>query len=247
MNRVMSRIRGLIDGIPGIRAVRHRLRPLHGLRYAFASRERVFTTIYLNNRWGDDQSSSGQGSSLEQTSRLRKHLPELWRRYSVRDILDAPCGDFYWMREVVGALDTYVGVDIVEAIIRENSRRYAGEHARFVCADLVEDPLPKAQLVLCRDCLVHLSFWDAARALANIHRAGAEYLLTTTFPNVRENRDIVTGSWRPINLELPPFGFPAPIEVFNEGCTQADGAFADKSMGLWRLVDLPLHDRAPKR
>ena len=49
------------------------------------------------------------------------------------------------------------------------------------------------------------------------------------------------GKWRTLNFNLPPFDFPEPMLVINEKCTEADGAFKDKSLGVWRLADLPLH------
>ena len=53
------------------------------------------------------------------------------------------------------------------------------------------------------------------------------------------NIDIVTGDWRPLNLERPPFGFPPAHELINEQCSEGNGAFRDKSLGLWRIADLP--------
>ena len=97
----------------------------------------------------------------------------------------------------------------------------------------------EADLLLCRDCLVHLSFADIARAIANIRAATVTYLLTTTFPAQRANEDIRTGDWRPLNLEAAPFGWPAPLEYLVEKCTEGNGLFADKSLGLWRVDSLP--------
>lgn len=48
-----------------------------------------------------------------------------------------------------------------------------------------------------------------------------------------------------INLERAPFGFPPPLELVNEGCTEGDGRFADKSLALWRIAELPKHYAAP--
>jgi hypothetical protein len=56
---------------------------------------------------------------------------------------------------------------------------------------------------------------------------------------VRALLDLPCGDWRPLNFEQPPFGFPRPIEVLREGCTEQEGLFADKSLALWRVADLP--------
>jgi hypothetical protein len=48
------------------------------------------------------------------------------------------------------------------------------------------------------------------------------------------------GKWRPLNMQLPPFNFPNPICIINEKCTEGEGEFKDKSLGLWRLKDIIL-------
>jgi hypothetical protein len=107
---------------------------------------------------------------------------------------------------------------------------------RFLVLDLTRDDLPQADALLCRDCLVHLSFADIRRALANVLRSGIPYLMTTTFPGCEVNEDIVTGDWRPLNLTRPPFDFPPPLELLNEGCTEGGGLFADKSLAVWQTA-----------
>jgi hypothetical protein len=95
-------------------------------------------------------------------------------------------------------------------------------------------------LILCRDCLVHLPLADAVNAVDNLRRSGSQYLLTTTFVNRDDNRDIpAAGGWRPLNLRRPPFNFPDPLLVLDERCTAGDGKYADKSLGLWLLASLP--------
>jgi hypothetical protein len=60
-----------------------------------------------------------------------------------------------------------------------------------------------------------------------------------SFPDEAANRDVITGDWRPLNFEQPPFGFPRPLDVLREGCTEQGGLFGDKSLALWRAADLP--------
>jgi len=133
----------------------------------------------------------------------------------------------------------YVGVDIVPALVAADRERHGGPGREFLVRDLVRDDLPAADLVLCRDCLVHLSGRDALAAVANLRRSGSRLLLATTFPELRANRDIVTGQWRPLNLRLPPFGFPEPLRLLAEDPPEGAGGHPDKSLGLWRLADLP--------
>jgi hypothetical protein len=205
-------------------------------------RKNIFRRIFNENLWGNAESVSGEGSNLQRTAAIRTVLPALLARHGVRSILDAPCGDFFWMKEVALDVDSYVGADIVPELIASNTERYASSQRRFIVCDLVEDELPRADLVLCRDCLGHLSYAETRRALDNFRRSGATWLLTTTFTGPRENHDITTGDWRPINLERAPYGFGPAVELINEGSDEVDealGAFPDKSLGLWRLADVP--------
>ncbi len=217
----------------GSRAAVGRVRSLAADR---VERRHVFELIHRENLWGDERSRSGPGSTLEDTTAVRAALPPLLERLSVRSLLDVPCGDFSWMSTV--PLDVeYYGGDIVPGIVDDVRRRYGGPHRHFALVDLVRGPLPNADLVLCRDCLVHLSFADIRRALHVIRASGSTYLLTTTFRDRRANRDIPTGAWRPLDLTLPPFSLGAPLELIDERCARA--GWSDKSLGLWRVADLP--------
>jgi SAM-dependent methyltransferase len=201
----------------------------------------VFSAIYHDNAWSSKESLSGPGSELAPTTRLRAELPMLTRELSVRSLLDAPCGDFHWMREVRLDLDRYIGVDIVPELIRANQRKYGDGTRRFICLDITRDELPQADLILCRDCLVHLSFPDIASALRKFQESGSAYLLTTTFAGLSKNAEIMTGDWRPIEFQLPPFNFPMPTKLIREGVDLSDELpEADKCLGLWRLADIPL-------
>jgi SAM-dependent methyltransferase len=202
-------------------------------------RRRVFSRIYEGNLWQGDVSVSGAGSDLVQTEAIRREIPRLVSEIGARSVLDLPCGDFLWMSRTPLDVDLYIGADIVPDLIESNRRTYGEDsRRRFEVLDLVENDLPTVDLVLCRDCLVHLSYADIARALANLRRSGSRYLLTTTFREHMDNVDIETGHWRTLNLVGPPFGFPDPLKLINEGCTVCDGDYSDKSLALWRIVDI---------
>lgn len=215
-----------------VRRLIARYGPLHGL-----DAKSRFTRIYHGDRFGGRESKSGSGSNLLETERIREELPLLVKRLDVRTFLDAPCGDWYWMRSVDLGVDHYVGVDIVEDLIKTNTAQFGGPGVEFQCLDLTVDALPKVDLIFTRDCLVHLSYGDAIRALVNFQRSGATYLLATTFPGTKKNVELAGFArfWRPLNLELPPFNLPPPILYLNENCREVGGRFADKSLGLWDL------------
>lgn len=221
-------------------------RARHGLHSAYRtlvprSARDHFTRIYERNVFGSRESRSGGGSTLEQTATIAREIPRLLHELEAATLLDAPCGDFNWMRHVELGVRTYIGVDIVAELVARDQTRYGAEGREFICRDLIRDALPAADVILCRDCLVHLNFRDARGVLQNFKRSGSHYLLTTTFPARTSNTELSGAMvWRTLNLELPPFNLPPPLRVINENCTEAGGHYADKSLALWRLEELSL-------
>lgn len=199
-----------------------------------------FSEIYQRNIFGGAVSRSGAGSDLIQTKRIRRALPELIQQYSVQTMMDAPCGDWFWMKETELGVKHYYGVDIVEALITHLCREYGSPERTFLCLDLVNDSLPQVDMIFSRDCLVHLCFTHALDIIANFKKSGARYLLTTSFTEQTCNNDLTGTSafWRPLNLCLAPFNFPEPLLVIQEGCTEENGRYGDKSLCMWQLKDI---------
>jgi hypothetical protein len=202
----------------------------------------VFTAIYRTNRWGSDETRSGTGSERARTQQVTRELSRLFRELSIRSVLDIPCGDFNWMQDV--SLDgvRYSGYDIVAELISTNSARHGGPRRSFDVLDFTVDPVPardlNADLILCRDALVHLSYQHIFAALKHFHDSGSRYLLTTSFLDTRANVDIGPGWWRPINMQLAPFNLPEPLRVLTD--KESDDFYADKVLALWDLRALAL-------
>lgn len=212
------------------------VRWVKGIPVSKKSPKFVFTKIYDRNEWKDADSLSGPGSNLEYTESIRDYLPQLISDLDTKSLLDVPCGDFYWMNHV--DLDiTYIGGDIVKEIIESNNKLYKKDNRSFIVLDLIQDTLPKVDMILCRDCFVHFSYKHIFSSLENIKASNSKYLLATTFTEVKRNDDIPTGLWRPLNLQLPPFNFPEPMELMNENWPTED--FQDKHLGLWRIEEIP--------
>jgi hypothetical protein len=209
--------------------------------FAGLAPEPLFTKIWKSNLWGAETSRSGLGSEDEETARLRADLPLLFQALQVRTLLDLPCGDFRWMSRTNCYLDRYIGADIVEEIVTRNIGLFATLDGRteFRKLDLLSDTLPAADAILCRDCFVHLSYANIGKALANLSASNLRWLIATTFTDLQENHDAIDGDWRPLNMEAPPFGLPPAFAILNEGCKEAGGGYADKSLGFWRIADLP--------
>ncbi len=206
--------------------------------------KKKFARVFSKNAFGGDTSLSGRGSDLDQTKRIQVELPKLLRKYGVVSLIDLPCGDQNWISSVPLDNITYVGADIVRDLIKENTELYGSKIRSYVELDITREIPSRADLILCRDLLVHLNTKQIYKALRNMKNSGSTYILTTTFTGNRtyKNLPIFTRSvgWRAINLQSTPFNFPEPLEVVNEECTEGNGLFSDKSLAVWRLSDLPV-------
>jgi hypothetical protein len=231
--------KGIVRKVPGFsRFYRVFQDALNSLALRTKAPEEIFTDIYRNNKWGGDVSLSGRGSEGVQIRFIAEQLPIIFREFNIKSIIDVPCGDFHWMNSVDRHGVDYVGGDIVKELIEVNREQFASDHVRFQHIDLLRNPLPTADLVFCRDCLVHFSNSDVMTALKNICHSGSRLLLTTSFVSRKSNADIVTGQWRPLSLQAGPFYLPEPLRIITEGCSEGEGHYADKSLLLWKVSDI---------
>jgi hypothetical protein len=220
-----QKVKSIAIDFPGVEKLLSLTRP----------RAQIFQKAYATQAWRSAESGSGAGSELAATENVRAYLPELFRRLQVSKFLDAPCGDWNWMRRVDLSGIEYVGVDVVSDVVARNNRQYARSGVRFIHADLTKDDLPTVDMILCRDCWVHLSFQDIAAILKNFRRTGARWLLVSNTPSQDRNQNKPTGiGWRHLNLHLPPFNFPPPIDSRKDHYPNVPFEIA-----LWRLPDLP--------
>jgi hypothetical protein len=195
--------------------------------------EDKFTEIYKLNYWTNQESASGGGSTLASTENLRKKLPELFTKFSIQSVFDAPCGDFNWMRYVVKDYPiNYIGGDIVLPLIDSNNEKFKNSTTKFIHIDLTTQPFPISTLMICRDCLFHLSYEDTKAVLKNFINSEIDYLLTTTYINLSNfsNRDIETGYFRQIDLFSPPYNFPKNVLFRISDWDEPD---PEREMCLW--------------
>jgi hypothetical protein len=195
-----------------------------------------FDHIYKFGIWTHGDSTvplSGEGSSLAATDSVRSALPALLTTLGARSLLDLGCGDFTWMRHVP-LEQSYIGVDIVESVIRENQRLYAGDTRSFLRLDATREPLPAADVVLCREVLFHLGFADCFAVLRRIRESGARYLIATTDEGTLFNADIASGDFRVLNLRARPFRFGAPMTALADAANSST-----RQLAVWDIGTLP--------
>lgn len=203
--------------------------------------QNTFVDIFEKKRWGKSwESASGPGSSEEATRIIRDKLLILFEMRNVKSILDVPCGDFNWMSKIRAAYKptgdiAYSGWDIVPEIVANNVKEHGTiDGFSFVTGDIRKDEMPTVDLILVRDCFIHLSHEDIFLSLKNIKWSQSKYLLVTHVGKRTLNRDKSTDhKFRPLNFSRPPFNFPAPELVINE-----DDDPSGKSLALWKVEDI---------
>lgn len=189
-----------------------------------------FTFVHRMNLWGNPESASGDGSTMAYTENLRTQLPVLFRKYGVRSVFDAPCGDYHWFRHVAREGITYIGGDIVAPMAERNQRSFGDDHTSFTCFDITRTPFPDADIWVCRDCMFHLPTADVMRAFENFSASNIPYVLTTSHIDTQENTGLPRKGFRMLNLELSPYEFPPPLESIEDWIP----GFPRRIMGLWR-------------
>jgi SAM-dependent methyltransferase len=175
-----------------------------------------FKAISSNNLWGNEYSVSGDGSAIAYTENITKWLPLQIQKYSIKSIVDAPCGDFNWMRHVVDNNPIkYKGIDIVDELIERNKKNYQRINIDFECGDICTMQIPDCDLLIVRDCLFHLSYSEIDKFLKNIKMTNYKYLLTSTHnkSSVSTNKDIITGDFRYIDIFSDPFNFNESLVI----------------------------------
>lgn len=185
----------------------------------------VFTGIYNNYSFGSYESRSGPGSTLEETEPVRIGLVNLIKKREIKSILDVPCGDWNWMKEISHVFEDYTGGEIVEECVRVNTETYGNEKIKFIVFDILKDTIPKADLLIVRDLIGHYPINQGKIILDNILKSDCKYLLTTTTLNVLrggvyskyENREVEqVGRHYMVNLLGEPFNLPKPLEYIEE-------------------------------
>lgn len=203
--------------------------------------QNVFTFIHDSGKWTDAEKEtvSGGGSKIRSTVIIRKELPKVVEVFKIQSLLDIPCGDFNWMKTLKLPVH-YIGADIVPYLVQANQKQYGSSLQEFRHLDATCDPLPQVDLILCRDCLAHLSFKNVAAVIRNFKNSGSKYLIVSNFTAAQSNYDIEDGDFHPLNLQKPPFDFPSPLISINEHAPEGVDKLYKKHLSLWRLSNISM-------
>ena len=174
--------------------------------------------IYDLKLWG--------GAAHDFFSGTGSHFPEIVAPYITAvtaflkqhdtplSVCDLGCGDFNIGSKLVAYTGNYFAVDIVEALIERNKKRYRWPHVTFKCLDVAKATLPVADCVILRQVLQHISNTEILAVLAKL--SSFKYLILTEHVpkgDFTPNLDIISGQGirlkhqSGVDILKPPFNF----------------------------------------
>ncbi|MEL0455725.1 class I SAM-dependent methyltransferase [Flavobacteriaceae bacterium SZ-1-7] len=179
--------------------------------------------IYEKRLWGGQNFDfySGEGSHnpeiinpfLEAVTKFLKSFKQ------PLTVCDLGCGDFNIGQYLVRHAKKYIAADIVEKLINRNKTLFKAHNLEFLCLDIAKDQLPKADCVILRQVLQHLSNTE----IQDITKKLSDYkylILTEHIPwgDFTPNKDIISGQGNRtkknsgVNLSEEPFNLKVKEE-----------------------------------
>jgi SAM-dependent methyltransferase len=238
MSQVLSSVKrggnptGFIDALkaqtpwPIRRAARAIKRRIRWLRNGRRPVDKVFDEVYQRGMWGGEEGDfySGPGSDSDAATLYAAGISEFIAARGIRSVVDLGCGDFRVAKRFLGDDDVgYMGVDVVESLIRTNIANHGNARIDFACINIIRDPLPDGELCLIREVFQHLSNAEILQVLPKIKHyryvVYSDYQPGASAPCV-PNRDICHGIdtriWKDSALFLDRQPFQVPMKLLFE-------------------------------
>jgi hypothetical protein len=158
----------------------------------------AFNEVYTKNMWKQGHAQSGVGSEGPFADRYVDLVRDYAAKHDLRSVVDGGCGDFSVGARLAPSFDEYTALDASSVIIESNKKRYAGltKHVNFRVADMTAGTFPKADLILIRQVLQHLTNAQISRILRNLEASEWRRALITEDVYDR-------GDDGPPNVDLP--------------------------------------------
>ena len=196
-----------------------------------ATVEKVFTDIYLHNKWGGAKGEFSSGSGSVDQAIVSRYV-EMLSKLAVSEgfkglkFVDLGCGDFHIGQQLVSLCKHYSGVDIVKPLIERNQKLFGNQYINFLHLNILEDNLPDGDVCFVRQVLQHLSNLQIGMLLEKLKKYRWVFI-TEHYPTdnaeIVPNIDKVHGSDiriydnSGVYLVLPPFKLsPSALSVVLE-------------------------------
>ncbi len=207
---------------PLLEAYRSRQRRLRQERNSGKSVEEVFTEIYETNAWGGAPGEYCSGSGTTDERVVSPYVSKIFaeasfEKFSGSTFVDIGCGDFRVGRQLLPLCSNYIGVDVVEGLIRRNQVAFGNGQTKFLHLNVIESDPPEGDVCFVRQVFQHLSNAEILACLGRLARYGLVYV-TEHYPpdndDIRPNVDKIHGGDirlydnSGVYLTEPPFSVP---------------------------------------
>lgn len=161
--------------------------------------EEVFAHMYAQ-----EQKSPRSWKSVLQNSQTFIQFLEIFLQCNnIRSVIDIGCGDWSFSRYIQWGDVQYLGIDIVQPIIKKNLNQFAARNIRFLHADVLEMDLPKADLLLCKDVFHYWPNEKIERIVAQFQQFNHCLISDPIIQPLNDNLPL--GEKRGIDLTEAPF------------------------------------------
>ena len=158
----------------------------------------AMTQVYKMKLWGGNAYDfySGYGSH---DSNITTPYIEVVRDFltSFKEplvVCDLGCGDFNIGENLINYTKKYIAIDIVESLITRNKKMFVADNLEFFCLDIAKDELPRADCVILRQVLQHVSNAEIINVVDKLYKF--KYIILTEHLPIgafTPNKDIISG------------------------------------------------------
>ena len=185
--------------------------------------EHIFTHVYENKVWGDNQmceysGSSGGGSDANYNKKYIPIFKKIILDKKITSVVDLGCGDFRCGKLLYDDLDvTYTGYDTYQKVVDYNSTQFPSPKYSFHHLDFYtyKEKLQRADLCILKDVLQHWSLENIYTFLDTIviHKMFKYVLICNCGYQTQHNTDIPIGAFRPLSCQYFPLKKYNPIKI----------------------------------
>ena len=188
--------------------------------------EQVFTNIYENNIWGNNNisqynGSSGGGSDIDYNKNSYvPFLKKLITDNNIKNIVDLGCGDFKCGKLIYDDVDiSYTGYDAYKKVIDYNSTQYPVPKYVFTHLDFCnnKEKIINGDMCILKDVIQHWSLDNIYIFLDYLieYKKFKFILICNCCNQTQDDIDIQNGGWRPLSCEYLPLKKYNPIKLYN--------------------------------
>jgi hypothetical protein len=187
--------------------------------------EDIFTHIYENHKWGDNQcteykGSSGPGSEIEYNQAYIQFLKTFILDHTIKSVVDLGCGDFRYGVSIYEDLEVrYTGYDAYQKMVKCHASHYDSPKYTFRHLEFSNhvDKIESGDLCILKDVLQHWRLEKIYLFLdALIESKKFKYILICNCCyQSKDNTTIRSGDFHFLSCDYLPLKKYNPVKVFH--------------------------------